>query len=207
MKLEGGLSVVPLLNIVLLGRDLFEGSASAAMGAVVVASTLLYALAAIAVASRIFGAESVLYSEQTNWADLFRRPRQPLSVPTITSALLCLAFMFPTLFLLQSIIRLAGPDLQVRFVLMPVVSIVLFAGLPLLAAVLGRVRLASGFQWHKASVLSYAAGILLGVSLWQFVLQIIWVQIGGSNANLARFRELVAIVIPLQQLPLAAVVF
>jgi ABC-2 type transport system permease protein/sodium transport system permease protein len=60
LTLEGPLSVVPLVNIVLLARDLFEGTAEPAIAFVVIASTMLYALAAIATAARVFGAEGVL---------------------------------------------------------------------------------------------------------------------------------------------------
>src|SRR5205823_11115180 len=46
VKLTGLNAVTPLLNIVLLGRELFEGQAQAGTAAVVVFSTLVYALAA-----------------------------------------------------------------------------------------------------------------------------------------------------------------
>src|SRR5262249_34928578 len=44
LKLAGVYTVLPLVNIVLLARDLFEGSADAGLAAIVVLSTLLYAL-------------------------------------------------------------------------------------------------------------------------------------------------------------------
>jgi ABC-2 type transport system permease protein/sodium transport system permease protein len=75
VRLQGPLLVVPLLNVVLLARDLFEGTARAGPAAVVVLTTLLYALAAVALAARVFGAEAVLYSQQGRWSDLFRRQR------------------------------------------------------------------------------------------------------------------------------------
>ncbi len=73
LQLEGPLAIAPLLNIALLTRDLLEGSASPVIAVVVVAATLLYALAALALAARIFGAEAVLYSQSGGWTDLFRR--------------------------------------------------------------------------------------------------------------------------------------
>ena len=78
VELSGILLVTPLANIVLLGRDLFAFKASGASTVVVVVSTLLYSAAAIAVAARIFGAESVLYSSQSGWAGLcFAGPARP----------------------------------------------------------------------------------------------------------------------------------
>ncbi len=52
LQLQGPLVVAPLINIVLLTRDLLEGVASPMVVVVVVASTLLYALAALAVAAQ-----------------------------------------------------------------------------------------------------------------------------------------------------------
>jgi sodium transport system permease protein len=76
LQLAGPLAVVPLLNIVLLARDLFDGQASLVPAIIVVATTLAYALAAVALAAQVFGAEAVLYSEQGSWRQLFRRRRQ-----------------------------------------------------------------------------------------------------------------------------------
>ena len=35
--------------------------------------------------ARVFGAEDVLYNEQTSWTELFRRPTKPRSAPSISS--------------------------------------------------------------------------------------------------------------------------
>jgi ABC-2 type transport system permease protein/sodium transport system permease protein len=68
------------LNIVLLARDLLEGHANPVSAAVVVASTAAYALLALALAARLFGAEAVLYTETGGWGRLWRRRRtSPLS--------------------------------------------------------------------------------------------------------------------------------
>lgn len=64
LSLMGPLAVVPLLNIVLAGRDLFLGQLQAIPALIVVASTLVYAFCALALASTIFGAEAVLYRER-----------------------------------------------------------------------------------------------------------------------------------------------
>jgi ABC-2 type transport system permease protein/sodium transport system permease protein len=59
LPLAGPLVLVPLLNIVLLARDLLLGKAEALPALLVVASTMVYALAAVAVAAAIFGAQAV----------------------------------------------------------------------------------------------------------------------------------------------------
>jgi ABC-2 type transport system permease protein/sodium transport system permease protein len=75
LPLSGALAVVPLLNIVLLARDLLDSQARAdpLSAAVVVISTGAYAALAIALAAQVFGSEAVLYGESGGWRALLRR--------------------------------------------------------------------------------------------------------------------------------------
>ena len=63
ISLQGPLTLVPLLNIVLLARDLLEGHARPGPAILVILSTAVYAFLALALAARLFGAEAVLYTE------------------------------------------------------------------------------------------------------------------------------------------------
>jgi ABC-2 type transport system permease protein/sodium transport system permease protein len=174
LKLESWLSVAPLVNIVLLGRDLFEQTAGPLMAAVVVGSTLLYALAALAVAARIFGAEAVLYSEQRAWSDLWRRPAEPRQAPTVGSAILCLALMFPAWFVLQGFQgELHEFSVVWVFIWLSFWSVLLFAGFPLFAAYMTRVELRPGFQLRPTRIAAYLGGLVLGPSLCPLVLQML----------------------------------
>src|SRR5262249_43852182 len=151
LRLTGPFAVTPLLNIVLLARDLFEGRAELGMAAVVVCSTLVYAVAAIARAARVFGAQAVLCSEQGRWSDLFRRPARPRAAATLTGALGCLALLFPVSFALGSLLSRAARNDPERLLLSQVgLTLLLFALVPLLAALWGRVRLATGFRLRLA---------------------------------------------------------
>lgn len=183
LELEGLLLVTPLVNIVLLARDMFEGHASAAVSIVVVISTLLYALAAISVAARIFGAESVLFSEQRNWSDLWHRPHEPSDVPSLTNAFLCMAFVLPAFFVLQGLLRQLIGDyrnlresrtaLLILLLSMPVASAVLFGGFPSISAWWNRVVFESGFQLRRPRLAALLGGALLGISLWPAVIQLL----------------------------------
>src|SRR5262249_4921658 len=95
LSLRGVLSVVPLVHIVLLARDVFAGTAGLLSAGIVVLSTLIYALAAITLATRVFGTEAVLTSESSSVGDLFRRPEQPQPAAEPAGALLVLALLFP----------------------------------------------------------------------------------------------------------------
>jgi ABC-2 type transport system permease protein/sodium transport system permease protein len=169
LSLDGLVAVTPLLNIVLLSRTLFEGTATASTAAVVVLSTLLYAFGAVVLAARMFGAEAVLYAEQGTWSDLFRRPAAPAERATAGGAMLVLALLFPLHFLLSG--GLAAVDeltAQDRLVTLTVANVLLFAGLPWLASRWARVNTRTGFSLRGAPALAFAGAGLLGASLWVF---------------------------------------
>lgn len=66
LKLEGTYLWVPLLNIVLLSRDLLDGAAQPLAAGLVVLITILYAVAALVLAARIFG-QSAVPSGEEGW--------------------------------------------------------------------------------------------------------------------------------------------
>jgi ABC-2 type transport system permease protein/sodium transport system permease protein len=179
LRLRAELAVLPLVNIVLLARDLFNGEADRLLAVVVVATTLLYALAALSLAARVFGAESVLYSEQSGWSDLLRRPEASSTTPSITSALWCLALAVPIHFLISSLVRpsvdspaqLSATSLTISMTVGAVLSVLLFVGLPSIAAYLERVRWSPGFGLTFPRPAAILAGLVLGLSLWPLVLR------------------------------------
>src|SRR5439155_1871381 len=130
LKLGGVLTVLPLVNIVLMARDLFDAGVDPVNGTIVVVTTLLYALAALALAARVFGAESVLYSEQSSWADLLRRPDEPQQAASIPAMLWCLALMVPIQFGLFALVRSFQPGPSAGVVLQIALNLVLFGLLP-----------------------------------------------------------------------------
>jgi sodium transport system permease protein len=171
LRLDGPLAVAPLINIVLLARDLLEGVAKPLAAAVVVVTTALYAVAAVAIAGRIFGAEAVLYSQEGGWGELFRRPRRPQLSATASGALLCLALMFPLSFVLNKLIvdlitRSGGGPVIDVLIAQALATITLFGLFPAVAAWLNRVRPGVGFRLTPPGVAAVLAAIVLGVCLW-----------------------------------------
>jgi sodium transport system permease protein len=174
LKLDGVLAVLPLVNIVLMARDLFEGGVGLGTGTVVVLTTLLYALAALALAARVFGAESVLYSEQSSWSDLLRRPEEPQPAATIPAALWCLALMVPFQFGLFALLRSLGPIAPIVGIVLGVaVNLLLFGLLPSLFLYLGRVEIRQGLGLSMPPPAALIAGLLLGASLWPLELKLL----------------------------------
>jgi sodium transport system permease protein len=202
LSLDGPLAVVPLLNIVLLARDLFDGAAALAPSVIVILSTLLYAGAAVGLAARIFGTDAVLTSDQTGWSDVFRRPSRPRPVPTQASALFCLALLFPANFLLQGVVaQLPGLSMGEKLGFSAIASIALFVGVPLIFTWLGNVRVGSAFRLRVAdgSVVTQAsvAAVLLGLALWPFERELVLLlrRFGFTTLNqevLTRLPEVIA---------------
>jgi sodium transport system permease protein len=206
--LAPGMLSLMLANIVLLGRDLFALKAGSGAALTVVASTLLYSAAAIGIAARIFGAESVLYSNQPGWSDLLRRPTAARSAPTLTAAASCLALMFPLYFLMINLLGSAA-EISAQLVAGVVITAVVFGVVPLIACWMRRVSIAALFRWPRKAVRLSAGAFLVGLSLWMFDHETIMLSkaLRGVELDaryLAKVQEYVA---QLRLLPAAAVLF
>ncbi len=174
MELKGLFAVLPLVNIVLMARDVFQGGVEPIAGAIVVFTTLLYALAALSLAARVFGAESVLYSEQSGWGDLLRRPREEQSRATIAMALWCLAVMIPVQFTINAVMMSIGPVSGWAHIVIGIsANLVLFGCVPAAFLYFGRVRLSAGLGLNRPHPTMLAAGLLLGASLWPIELYLL----------------------------------
>ena len=172
LRLQGILTVTPLVNIVLLARDLAERTATPARAAVVVLSTLVYAAAAITVAVRIFGAEAVLFSEQSGWSDLFRRPAKSRRAASLSGGLLCLALLLPLSFALISLTPQAP---QWRLLYQVLGTFVLFGGVPLAACFMARINVQSCFQLTlPPSWTAWLAALLLAVAAVPAIYQLLF---------------------------------
>jgi len=182
--------IAPLINVVLLAREILEGGAPVGPGAIVVLSTFFYAFAAVTIASRLFGAEAVLYSEQGQFSELFRRPIRQRAVANVNSAVLCLAIVFPLSVLIGS--GMAQLPLRPEAILLVgmAASTALFIGVPAIAARFGNVSPVSGFALRRSRWLVLAGAVLLGVSLWPLVAQlIVWQEHLGLSTMPQMLRD------------------
>ena len=174
LQLGGVLLVTPLANIVLLARDLMNGTAGTAATVVVVTSTVLYALAAILIAARIFGTDAILYGSSGSWSDVFRRPETNASACSPMAAVLALAIAFPLTFLSA---QFAMQELQTfpagMLAASGIITAFVFAGLPLALLAIRRVDLRAGLSFRGASFPGFAAAALLGIALWPFAFEML----------------------------------
>lgn len=167
LKFNAFLSIVPLVNIVLLARDLAEGQLDLTLGAAAVCSTAVYAVGALALAARIFGTDAILYGSQSSWSDVFRPVRRP--VPPLSAALLWLALLFPLYFLsANSLAHLTTLSPAGRLIASGLTTIVLFLVLPLVAARLQGASYVPTFRLEMPRAPILVASFVLGLSLWPF---------------------------------------
>ena len=89
VQLERGMLVMPIGNMVLLARELLQGTYTWTQVAIVVLSTTLYAAAALAVAAKLFGQEAVLFSDTRPYRTMLsRRFFTPSDRPVASQVLL-----------------------------------------------------------------------------------------------------------------------
>ncbi|HVT27301.1 MAG TPA: ABC transporter permease subunit, partial [Lacipirellulaceae bacterium] len=173
LQFKGWMAVTPLVNIVMLARDLLEGTAVTGLAVAAVCSTVFYIGAAIALAARIFGTDAILYGSAATWTDLMRRPTEPQPAASVSTAFLCLALMFPTYFVLAgSLGQLRDLSIDNRLIAIGLISIAVLGAIPVLLAKFNRVQWQTGLGTKRAGVVPLLAAAILGVALWPLAQEI-----------------------------------
>jgi sodium transport system permease protein len=168
-RLEGINLVMPVGNMVLLAREVLLGASVPGWQiAIVLLSTTLYAAAAVAIAANLFGQEAVLFSDVGSLkTTLSRRYIRPREKPTLSTALLIVALLFPAWFFVQaSVSPREGGDtgvlLRATAILMPLMFVAVPAGVLAYA----RTNLRNAFALRSTPPRFVLAALILGVSAW-----------------------------------------
>ena len=151
------LAIVPLVNIILLARELLSGVVNPVAAAAALISTVVYAAAALGIAARLFGTDAILRGSERSAGSLLRRPAQASDVPSPSSAALTMAIIFPVYFVVSNFLAQAaateqqtgGINFQARLIASAVSLLAVFGGIPLLMALLARDRLMTTFRLHS----------------------------------------------------------
>jgi sodium transport system permease protein len=168
VELEGVVMVTPVANLTLFTRDLFQGTWTWTGAVVVWLSTALYAAAAVAVATKLFSQEEVIFADSAPLKTLLtRRWLLPKNLPTPSQVLLPVAILFPLLFYLQTALQQRfGGDL-VRFIhTWGVVQVFLFVGMPGLVIWYLKLDLRRTLSLRPPRLLVWPAVILIGATSW-----------------------------------------
>ena len=187
IEMTGWMSVTPLVNIVILARDIFDGRAQSAWVLATLLSTVLYSAVALTIAARIFGTDAVLYGSEGSWADLVRRPTTPQQAASLSQAMFYLAVLFPAFLTLSGVPgRMFGTWIEGRLIGNAVITILLFAVGPLLLARWTAVSLGEGLRLRETSLLAFVASALLGLSLWPFAYELELVAISPERVEVMK---------------------
>jgi ABC-2 type transport system permease protein/sodium transport system permease protein len=167
LEFKTWMAVTPLVNIVMLGRDLLEGGVVGGLAIAAVCSTLFYIAAAIALAARIFGTDAILYGSQATWSDFVRRPTERQRTASVPTAMLCLALIFPFSFVLaNSLAQSQELPMTRRLEIGALITAAVFGGLPILLAMFGRVSASTGLGLRRPGIVPLLGAAILGVALW-----------------------------------------
>ncbi|WP_404309914.1 ABC transporter permease subunit/CPBP intramembrane protease [Neorhodopirellula lusitana] len=174
IKLAGPLAVAPLINIVLLAREILSGDVPVLGASIAVVTTILYAAAALAIAAKLFGSDAVNRTSERSIGSLFRRPAQSSLVPNAGEAGMVLALLLPASFVVSNALMhwLRGQEGPVNVGLQLVLNacglILAFGMIPLAATYLGRHRYRSTYRITKARLGYFAGAIVLALGGWAF---------------------------------------
>jgi membrane protease YdiL (CAAX protease family)/ABC-type transport system involved in multi-copper enzyme maturation permease subunit len=201
VQLSGLTAVTPMMNLLVLARDVMQGSVNAGAATIAVVSTLVYAFVALAIAARMFGADTILYSQQASLKSLVTRPRKTSKLVPIVSALICLVLLLPVNMVSIGVLGRLGKhfadNFSLFFLLMGAFTILSFFVIPAFIGWMNRANFRSAFGLKGTSIVFFIAAAILGVSLWPIVMVMvestytIYGMIAGEAAASSRHDVLV----------------
>ena len=207
------LATVPLVNIVLLARQILLGTAEWSTAMVAVICNGIYALTALVVASRLFGSNASMQGSQGSWRDVVLRPLDVSRFPSVDQMALTMSAMFPMYFIASSALPSLSPNLAVKLWSSAIVSFVLILGLPVFVSWYRRIRLADTFRLQVGTPSDWLkwgpAVVLLAGSAWMLAHEIFILAqyVGIGTIELEQFERVAEFRDELAKLPLAMVLF
>ncbi len=213
IKFTALLATVPLVNIVLLAREILVGTAEWNLALVAVICNTIYALAALAIASRLFGSDASMHGSKGSWRDLMLRPDRQQPYPTVDQMALTMAIMFPIYFIVSSSLPGFSSELASSLWLSAIASWMLILGIPLLATWYRNIQFVPTFRLAGPTGISWLvlvpAILLIACSAWMFAHEIIILaqSIGIGVIQFDQFERVAQFQERLKQLPLPLVLF
>ncbi len=172
VNLSGPMAIAPLINIVLLARDVLSGNIHSASALAAVISTVGYAGAALAIAAKLFGSDAVTRTSEQSIGSLFQRPLRESDVPSVQSAALMLATLVPIYFVVSNVlIRVVvasreSLSISTQLLLNAIALIATFGMVPLVAAYFGRNRYRTTYRLKRPTPVAIVGSVLLGLGAW-----------------------------------------
>jgi ABC-2 type transport system permease protein/sodium transport system permease protein len=207
-SLGQGTAVVPLVNVLLLSKEVLEGTAPWFPAMVTILTTIFYGFAALSLAAQIFGTDAVAVGSRSRWKDLLHRPVETRAVPSLALGLVGLALMFPSYFVASGLFsRAADVSPSARIALSGVLTAILFLGLPVLLLIRQNVALQSTFALKRPNLSALIGALLIGLSAWPIVYELVLLgqQLGWGWLDLSRFEQVQELLAGWATIPLALI--
>ncbi len=206
------LATVPLVNIVLLARQLLTGAVEWNTASVAVCCTGIYAATALAVASRLFGSDASLQGSQGSWRDLLRRPSEYSNYPKPDQMAMTMALLFPLYFVASSVLPSTSSQLSTRLAISAAVSFALILGLPSFVAWYRRIRFRTTFKLVAGTRRQWSLWLpvmlMLGLSVWTLAHEVFFYsQLIFGTVDTRRFAEVAKFADQLRSMSLFFVLF
>ncbi len=172
VELKGPLAIAPLINIVLLARDLLAGTVTPTSAVAAVLSTIAYAAAALSIAAKLFGSDAVLRTSEQSFASMLRRPESPSAVPSMSAALMMLALLVPIYFVVSNSLmqwlqsHRESLSVSSQLLLNAAALIATFGFVPLITAWLGRHVYRTTFRLSMPTPTTLIGCFLMGIGAW-----------------------------------------
>ncbi len=205
------LAIVPLVNVILLSRDILTGTAPFLPATAAILSTIVYAAAALGLAARLFGMDATSHGAEGSWGDLIRRPTLRRDLPRLDHMAFYLAALYPVYFVLTNVLgRFETISLSTRLWLNFIVTTALFLVGPLLFSLYRRMRTTTTFKLRIDRVYLIVAllgAVLLSTALWMGAHELFLLSewFGWKTLNAEQMEAAKSTKDQLQQLPLVVI--
>jgi membrane protease YdiL (CAAX protease family)/ABC-type Na+ efflux pump permease subunit len=174
MELKGFYTICPMINILLLARDVIQGSVQTVPAILAVVSTIVYGVGAIRLAAELFGSDAILYADSSSVREMLQRPRSnqrfvPLGASTL-ALLILVPLNFAAVHLLDRLPSETAADFTTRFLVMGSLLFIQFMVFPSLVAAYQKTNFKTGFGLTTPKPVFLLGAILLGASMWPIVM-------------------------------------
>ena len=207
-NLSGVTAAIPLVNILLLARELLEGTVQRLPAMVAIISTVFYGASALALAAQVFGNDAVAVGSRGRWRDLLQRPMESSALQSLPVTLLVLSLLFPLYFIISGVLARGEAPPTNRLALSAVLTITLFVVIPVTVLGWQRVSRVRGLGLLRPAWPFLVAALLFGLATWPWVFEIIvFLQsVGIRGFDPAQIKDIDQLLAAWKEVPLWVVV-
>ena len=169
VHLTANMAVIPLFNMILLARDVLAGQSQWLPTSITVVSTILYSMAVMAVAAKLFGRYAIAQTPEITWQGFWLPSRDRNKTPNVGDLSIFLAIFFPIYFVATNTIGVAEDmSLANRLWVKAGLTIVLFFFFPIVYAWWRGLNLKNTFRFAGSvrSIVLLPGLVVLAASLW-----------------------------------------